>query len=221
MNRTTPEFSAVLFDMDGVIFDTEKVVIETWQQVARVHDIPDIEKTLRNCLGVNPTATRQIFLERYGADFPYDQYKAEMRDLFFGPYYEKCLTLKKGVREILTALQERRIPVALATSSPEASVQKELADAGIRQYFDCVICGDMVTRSKPDPEIFLKACQSLGVEPTEAVVIEDSYNGIRAAYAGGMMPVMVPDLLPPTEEIQQMTVKVCESLLEVKTWLGL
>lgn len=221
MYGKAPEFSAVLFDMDGVIFDTEKVVIETWQEVAKRHGIPAVEQTLRKCLGVNAQTARQIFLDTYGSDFPYDEHKEEMKELFFGAYYEKVLILKKGVTELLTALQERGIPVALATSSPEASVQKELKDAGIRQYFDCVICGDMVTRSKPHPEIFLKACQSLGVEPTEAVVIEDSYNGIRAAHAGGMMPVMVPDLLPPTEEIQAMTVHVCESLLEVKAWLGL
>lgn len=221
MYGKAPEFSAVLFDMDGVIFDTEKVVIETWQEVAKRHGIPAVEQTLRKCLGVNAQTARQIFLDTYGAEFPYDEYKEEMKELFFGTYYEKVLTLKKGVRELLTVLQEQKIPTALATSSPKASVLKELTDAGIQQYFNCVICGDMVKNSKPHPEIFLTACAALGAEPEKTVVIEDSYNGIRAAHAGGMIPVMVPDLLQPTEEIRAMTANVCESLLEAKAWLGL
>ena len=117
---------------------------------------------------------------------------------------------------MLAALKGAHIPVALATSTAQASVLKELQDAGIRDYFDQVICGDMVSHSKPHPEIFLTACAALGAQPEKTIVIEDSYNGIRAAHAGGMMPVMVPDLLQPTGEIEQMTMAVCESLLEVK-----
>lgn len=221
MEKQFPEFSAVLFDMDGVIFDTEKVVVACWQEVAKKYGIPHIEDTCRKCLGLNQEATVRIFLDTYGEDFPYAAYKQEMRELFFGPYYEQSLTVKKGGRELLAALKNAHIPVALATSTAQASVLKELKDAGIRDYFDQVICGDMVSHSKPHPEIFLTACAALGAKPEKTIVIEDSYNGIRAAHAGGMMPVMVPDMLQPTDEIKKMTIAVCESLLVVKEKTGL
>lgn len=221
MKKRLPEFSAVLFDMDGIIFDTEKVVLACWREVAEKYGIPQIEETCRRCLGLNQEATVRIFLDTYGADFPYAAYKQEMRELFFGPYYEQSLMVKKGGRELLAALKAAKIPVALATSTAKKSVEKELQDAGLRMYFDQVICGDMVRHSKPDPEIFQTACAALGGQPEKTIVIEDSYNGIRAAHAAGMLPVMVPDLLRPTEEIQQMTIAVCESLLEVKERMGL
>ena len=98
MEKQFPEFSAVLFDMDGVIFDTEKVVVACWQEVAKKYGIPHIEDTCRKCLGLNQEATVRIFLDTYGEDFPYAAYKQEMRELFFGPYYEQSLTVKKGGR---------------------------------------------------------------------------------------------------------------------------
>lgn len=98
--------------------------------------------------------------------------------------------------------------MALASSTRSAVVRQELTDAGIIEYFQVVIGGDMVSRSKPQPDIFLKACEELGVEPEEAFAIEDSYNGIRAAAAGKLRPLMVPDLMPPTEEMQELSEEI-------------
>lgn len=219
MREKVPVFSAVIFDMDGVIFDTEKLVLQCWQEVADKYHIPDIKAACTECLGLNQEATVEKFLQRYGKDFPYAEYKAEMRDLFFGPMYGEHLPIKPGVEELLQGLKENHIPTALATSTRTEMVLKELEDAGLRSYFDKIVCGDMVAHSKPHPEIFVRACEELQVRPCEAFAVEDSFNGIRAAHAGGLMPVMVPDMLEPTPEILELVHAVFPSLKELKQYL--
>lgn len=213
------DFKAVVFDMDGVIFDSERLVIECWKEVADKYGIADVESTCNKCLGVNAASSKQIFLDRYGQDFPYDEYKAEMSALYHSKYDGGRLPLKKGVKELLSFLKEQKIRVGLASSTRKAVVTQELRDAGIIDYFDVVVGGDMVTKSKPEPDIFLKACEELGVSPTEAFAIEDSYNGIRAAAAGRLRPLMVPDLMPPTEEMRKLAEGVFEDLLAVMEYM--
>ncbi|MGN0436889.1 MAG: HAD family hydrolase [Lachnospiraceae bacterium] len=212
------EFEAVIFDMDGVIFDSEKMVIICWQEVAEKYHIEKIEYACRQCLGSNKEAAKAKFLEIYGKDFPYDEYKAEMSTLF----HEKCsggnLALKPGVIELLTYLKEKGKIIALASSTREAVVRQELMDAGILHYFRELVCGDMVSRSKPYPDIYLKACECIGVEPKNAFAIEDSYNGIRSASAGGLRPIMVPDLAKPTKEMEELSEVILPSLLDVKAY---
>lgn len=212
-------FEAVVFDMDGVIFDSERLVIECWKEIADKYNIPDIEAACRECLGVNATETKKKFQTRYGEDFPYDEYKSEMSRLFHSRYDGGRLPVKTGVRQLLAALKASGKKVALASSTRSEVVRQELTDAGIIGFFDVVIGGDMVTRSKPQPDIFLKACEELGVDPQHAFAIEDSYNGIRAAAAGRLRPLMVPDLMPPTEEMQSLAERVFETLLDVKEYL--
>lgn len=206
---------AVVFDMDGVIFDSERLVIDCWKPVAEKYGIPDIEKACYECLGINATLTKEKMKKRYGEDFPYDDYKKEMSALFFERAKDGKLPKKEGVFEILRFLREKHVKVALASSTREAVVVRELTDGGLIDYFDQVICGDMVTRSKPDPEIFLKACEALEVEPASAYAIEDSYNGIRSAHAAGMKAIMVPDMAEPTEEMEQLAYQILPSLLDV------
>lgn len=214
------DFKAVVFDMDGVIFDSERLVIECWKVVADKYGVPGIEEACQEVLGVNAVETKEKFLKRYGADFPYDAYKSEMSKLFHDLYDGGRLPLKTGVVELLQYLKESDVKVALASSTRSAVVRQELTDAGIIEYFQVVIGGDMVSRSKPQPDIFLKACEELGVAPEEAFAIEDSYNGIRAAAAGKLRPLMVPDLMPPTEEIQALSEASFETLLDVKSYLS-
>lgn len=213
------DFKAVVFDMDGVIFDSEKLVVLCWQEIADKYNIVGIEEQCRRCLGLNREAAKQKMLEHYGMDFPYDAYKKEMSDLYHSRYSGGRLPMKPGVVEILTFLKENGKKIALASSTRKEVVVAELRDAGIIDYFDKVICGDMVARSKPEPDIFLKACEELEVAVKDAYAIEDSYNGIRAAHRAGMMPVMVPDLAEPTKEMEQLTVAIIPSLLEVLEWL--
>lgn len=154
------QYQAVVFDMDGVIFDTERLVIEFWKEVAKKHNIPNVEHTCIQCLGTNRVRTREIFLENYGADFPYDPYRAEVTELFNTHYKGVPLPTKPGVRELLSYLQEQDIKVGLASSTAQHLVRDEIGTAGLLPYFQTLVCGDMVEHSKPTPDIFLKACRN-------------------------------------------------------------
>ena len=213
------QYQAVVFDMDGVIFDTERLVIEFWKEVAKKHNIPNIEHTCIQCLGTNRVRTREIFLENYGADFPYDPYRAEVTELFNTHYKGVPLPTKPGVRELLSYLQEQNIKVGLASSTAQHLVRDEIGTAGLLPYFQTLVCGDMVEHSKPAPDIFLKACEILNADPTKSIAIEDSFNGIRSAHCAGMTPIMVPDQVQPTDEIRTLAFHVMPSLLDVLNWL--
>lgn len=210
------KMEAVVFDMDGVIFDSEKLVIECWQVVAEKYGIPNIEEACHECLGINAALTRELMLRRYGENFPYDAYKKEMSALFHERAAGGKLPQKPGVKELLEYLRQKRVKIALASSTRREVVLRELEEGGLLHYFDRVICGDMVNRSKPEPDIFLKACESLGVNPANAFAIEDSYNGIRSAYRAGMKPVMVPDLSEPTPEMEELAYRIFPSLTALK-----
>lgn len=120
------------------------------------------------------------------------------------------------MRELLQYLKEEKIPVGLASSTRLAAVEEELKQAGLYDYFRVVVGGDQLKRSKPEPDIYLMACEKMGISPENAYAVEDSYNGIRAAYSAGMMPIMVPDLLPATEEMREKSIAVFDDLLQVK-----
>ena len=213
------QYQVVVFDMDGVIFDTERLVIEFWKEVAKKHNIPNVEHTCIQCLGTNRVRTREIFLENYGADFPFDPYRAEVTELFNTHYKGVPLPTKPGVRELLSYLQEQDIKVGLASSTAQHLVRDEIGTAGLLPYFQTLVCGDMVEHSKPAPDIFLKACEILNADPTKSIAIEDSFNGIRSAHCAGMTPIMVPDQVQPTDEIRALAFHVMPSLLDVLNWL--
>ena len=212
-------FDAVIFDMDGVIFDSEQKVLECWAEIAEKHGVPGIDEPLHLCLGVTRDSSRKIMKDHYGADFPYDDYALEASILFHSKYDGGKLPMKPGVVELLKHLKHEGIRVALASSTRKQTVEQELRDAGIISFFDQLICGDMVTRSKPAPDIFLTACKAVGVEPERAVAIEDSYNGIRSAAAGGLRAIMVPDLMPPTQEMQELAETILPDLHAAEKYL--
>lgn len=219
MTNDGKPLKAVVFDMDGVIFDSERKVIECWQVIAQKYQIAGIEEVCLRCLGVTREATRNIMLAAYGEAFPYDAYKQEASALFHERYGHGRLPVKPGVRELMRFLKEKGKKIALASSTRKEVVLQELSDAGLLQWFDAVICGDMVQRSKPAPDIFAKACDVLDVAPGCSVAIEDSYNGVRSAKAAGLRPLMVPDLAAPTPEMETLAECILPSLLEVKTYL--
>lgn len=212
---SAPKIEAVIFDMDGVIFDTERVVIEGWKKMAERRGVQDIEKACIACIGTNYQKTKEIMKSIYGQDFPYDQYRTEAREIQAVWIKENGLPQKNGVRELLEFLKSKDIKLALASSTRVDKVKEELEDADFLKFFDLVIGGDMVENSKPSPEIFLKACHELSVEPENAWVIEDSYNGIRAAYSAGCVPIMVPDILQPDDEMLEKANYIKPSLVEV------
>ena len=209
----------VIFDMDGVIFDSEILVLNSWKEVADRHGVKNIEVACHECLGTNSVVSKQIFLRHYGQDFPYDEYKAEMAKVFFSHASDGRLAKKPGVEELLKYLKENGFKVGLASSTQEATVRRQISEGGLLKYFDQIIGGDMVKRSKPEPDIFLEACRRLKSEPEKCYVIEDSYNGIRAAHTAGMHPIMVPDLMEPTEEMRTLAEEILESLHVVREFM--
>ncbi len=215
------DFAAVVFDMDGVIFDSERAVMDCWIALAKKYGIEDIETPYLECIGTTNAKTREIMINACGEDFPYDIYAKEASKMFHDKYDGGNLPMKDGVVEILEFLKKSGKRIALATSTRKQVVLQELRDAKILDYFDEIITGDMVEHSKPNPEIFLLACKELGVEPGECYAIEDSYNGIRAAHAGGLKPIMVPDMLPATDEMHELAEMVCDNLQGVIVYLSL
>ena len=201
-------FDAVVFDMDGVIFDSEKAVMDCWLELAAKYNIPNIEEPYLACTGTNDAKTREIMLNAYGPDFPYDEYAKEASKMYHEKYDGGRLPMKHGVFKILNYLKDNNKKIALASSTRRETVVNQLRDAGILDYFDEIVTGDMVKRSKPAPDIFLLACEKIGVKPSRAFAVEDSYNGIRSAHAGGLKPIMVPDLLPANGEMKDLSIVV-------------
>ena len=209
------DYDAVVFDMDGVIFDSERAVMQCWKELAKKYNIPDIEQAVLSCTGTTMKRTREIMLETYGADFPYDSYAKESSAIYHSRYDGGRLPMKPGVVELLTFLKEEGKKIALASSTRRQTVTNQLKAAGILDFFDQVICGDMVERSKPAPDIYRYACEQLHLAPAECMAVEDSPNGVSSAYDAGCKVVMVPDQAPPDEETKKKIAACPDSLNEI------
>lgn len=216
--RTMIKGRAVIFDMDGIIFDSERLVLDCWERLAEKYRLDGMHEAYLPCIGTNDARTKEIMMNYYGPDFDYDRFRQESSVIFHEIVDKEGLPVKKGARELLEFLRENKIPVGLASSTRLAVVTAELRQAGLYDFFQAVTGGDQLERSKPEPDIYLMACGKLGVRPEDTYAVEDSYNGIRSASSAGMKPVMVPDLLPPTEEMRQKSVIVLEDLLQVRDW---
>lgn len=210
---------AVVFDMDGVLFDTEAVCLEGWVAVAEKNKLPGMREIFPKCIGLNGNDTQAVMLDAYGGDFDYADFRKQASVEFWNYIEKNGLPQKPGVKELLEWLKASEYKIALASSTKRSSVLSHLEDAGIMDYFSVIISGDMVEHSKPQPDIYLMACEKLGVEPKEAYAIEDSFNGIRSAFAAGMKPIMVPDMIAPDEEMREKSVEIFEDLNEVLKYL--
>ncbi len=210
---------AVIFDMDGVIFDSERIIIELWEDFGEKNNIPHMHDVTIRCVGLNDKATEEVFKEAYGDDYDYRRFQK----IISKQYHEMAdggkLPMMIGVREILDYLKDNGYKIALASSTRTEVVTNQLKAANIYEYFDKVVCGDTVTHSKPHPEIFLKAADQLEVDITKVYIIEDSFNGIRAAHAAGAMPIMIPDMIEPDDEMREKAYKILNNLLEVIDFL--
>lgn len=213
---------AVVFDMDGVLFDTERIGVQCWTEAAEPTGLQNAREIARMCIGRTIPGTKEVFMEeaaKQGVALDFEKLHEDCARLILEKEEQDGLPEKPGVHEILEYLKEKKIPVALATSSKKAIVLSHLAKSGITEYFQKIITGDMVSHGKPAPDIYLKACEELGAAPETVIAIEDSFNGIRSASAAGMHPIMVPDQLQPTEEILLLAEAKCDSLSDVKKLL--
>lgn len=209
----------IVFDMDGVLIDSEALILDAWKEVAAREGISDIEHTLLQCIGITAPETEALFFRTYGKDFPYETYKEMASFIFQQKIRETGLPVKTGVYELFTFLKENNYKIGLASSTREEVVRREMESIGLLDYFHVIVCGDMVSHSKPHPEIYLKSCELLGVAPSECYAVEDSPNGIRSCRRAGMKPLMVPDLIKPDEEIKGLLYREFQTLLDVRNFL--
>ena len=217
----------VIFDMDGVIIDSEAEYRRGHMNAARLYGLPEetMMEVSEKVVGVTLEAELKTMQDAFGhlPQFDLDRTFRACRQYFNYIVETGKMELKPGAEETLRSLKARGAALGLASSSSRELIDKVLGRKGMLQYFDAVVSGDMVQRSKPDPEIFLLCAEKLGIPEAgfgKTFVIEDSYNGIRAAYAAGMRPVMVPDILPPTEEMYEKAAAVLPSLADVEKWLA-
>jgi HAD superfamily hydrolase (TIGR01509 family) len=209
---------SVIFDMDGILFDTERVYANAWSQVGKELNIPDVAEAIRGCIGLNRNDSKHYIMQRYGQQFPYETFRQRLTEIFDDDIKKNGLPQKDGVAEILYYLQQHQYKIALATSTGKNNAFHHLNAAGISHYFQAIVTGDMITHGKPDPEIYLTACEKLGAVPENCFAIEDSPNGIRSAHAAGLKVIMVPDLIQPTAELKKLLYAQFASLLEVKNF---
>ncbi len=209
----------VIFDMDGVIFDSEFVVRKGWQYASQNLNLGDIDALFLQCVGANHIFTENLLKSQFGQSFSYEDFRKYTREFFYNFTEKDGLPVKKGVYELMAYLKDQQYKIGLASSSTKNYILNSLRQADLINYFDVIVSGEGLQRSKPEPDIYLMACEQIGTVPSEAYAIEDSYNGIRSASRAGMKPIMVPDLLPPTEEMEQLSTVICKDLFEVGEYL--
>jgi HAD superfamily hydrolase (TIGR01549 family) len=210
----------VVFDMDGLMFDTERIGHLAWERVAEKYNFSYSIEITKRFIGRNHDAIMSVLKAEFGEDAPVDKWHAESWKVRKEMIRENgTLGLKPGLIEILTFLKELNIKMAVASSSRHSDIVHHLNHEGIPHYFDFVVGGDEVKESKPNPEIFLTPCQALNILPENALVIEDSYNGFLAARAADIPVIVVPDLVEPSKDVLSEAVGVFPSLNEVKSYI--
>jgi len=210
---------AFIFDMDGLMFDTERVFIGAWDYAGEKMGLGKAGYMLMRTLGVNTAACEQAWRDEFGAEVDVRAMWAYTREYMEDYYSKNAVSVKPGLRELLAYLRGEGYRLAVASSTKREKVEKNLRDTGVRHYFDAVIAGDMVERSKPEPDIYLKAAAALGVRSEDCCALEDSRNGLLSAHAAGMQAIMVPDLWQPDDTVKEFIVGPFESLLAVRDWL--
>ncbi len=206
----------VLFDMDGLMFDTESVYTIYWKKLAEDRGLTMTEDMVGALRGTTKQAHLLQFHDWFGMNEEQGDALIEECHACTAAHIDRNpVPYKDGLLVLLKELNARGIPAAVATATRRARTEELLARAGIRDCFAATVCGDEVKKGKPDPEVFLRAAAAIGVPPEECIVLEDSHNGIRAAKAAGAMPIMVPDLAPVTDEMRALCTHILPSLNEV------
>ena len=205
--------------MDGVIFDTEALSMRCWKKVGDRHGLENVEENIRLCIGRSTKDTKRIIQDAYGDKVDLDLLYAESREVIREAFEREGIPLKDGARETLNWLHDSGVKVGLASSTSYDTVVREMSEVGLIGCFDVIIGGDMVENSKPQPDIYLLACEKLGVDPKNTLAVEDSRNGIISASTAGMIPVLIPDLIEPDEEMLDKSYVKLDNLTEFKNKL--
>lgn len=220
MEHLSPAIAAVIFDMDGLLFDTERIALHAWQNAGKTYGVDIPEALIIESVGRNTRDTKALFECALGQNFDFVQTR-KLRIAYAEEYIRQHgVPIKSGVTELLDLLSTHGVPCAVATSTERTRAEKLLMEANIRAYFDAVICGDDVQQGKPAPDIFLCAAQQLQVAPERCYVLEDSESGIRAAVSAHMTPILIPDIKLPSDETQRLAAHVFPSLCETTSFFA-
>ena len=209
----------VLFDMDGVVLDTEKLYTRFWQEAAQYYGYPMTKEQALGMRSLNRGVGEAKLKSYFGESVDYEQVRNKRMELMDAFIKREGVERKPGIVELLDYLDEKGIKRAIATSSPLERTQLYLMQVGLIDRFDALISGYMVEKGKPEPDIYLYAASQLGLKPNECMVLEDSPTGILAAHRAGCIPVMVPDQDEPDEETKKLLYGVADSLFFVKELL--
>lgn len=210
MNKN--EIKGAVFDMDGLMIDTEKLYLRFWKESARDfgYDMRD-----EHVFAIRSLARKYSIPKLkgfFGEDFPTEEVRTHRTELMNQYIEENGFDVKKGLFELMDYLKDTGRKIAVATATPRERTEKYLSMIGADKYLSAVICGDMVKCSKPDPEIYLTAAREINLPPNRCVAFEDSPNGIKSAFAAGLKAIMIPDMTQPDEEVAPMLSAVYPSL---------
>ncbi len=206
---------AILFDMDGLVLDTEKLYTRFWQEAAQSLGYPMTKEQALGMRSLNRGAGREKLQSYFGPEADYDRIRNKRIELMDAFVEKEGVILKPGIHELLAYLKAHGIKTAIATSSPMDRTVLYLTSVGLEQSFDELVSGYMVEKGKPEPDIYLYAAGKLGVKPEHCMVLEDSPAGILAAHRAGCLPVMIPDQDEPDEETRGLLYARAESLDKV------
>ncbi len=206
---------ALIFDMDGLMLDTERVKLK-YRNIARMDlGLNYIKDLISETLGKTLTESRRIYIDKYGKDYPFEEIYKRSKVLWQEHINKYGVPIKEGLLDLLYFIKENNYKIGVATSTYEDQAKYLLKTADIIHYFDIIVSGNQVTYSKPHPDIYLKTAKLLSIHPEECLVLEDSPSGVSSAFKAGMKVVMVPDLIEPSDELKGMVNKVIDRLDEV------
>ena len=213
------EFNAVVFDMDGVMFDTESVCMKAWDAVGEEMGIGKAGYMVYKTLGMTAESAIEILQSEFGKDFDARLFKQKGREFSYRYFDEFGVPEKPFLHEALEYLKSKGYKLAVASSTSSDSVFHHLNEKNITHIFDKVICGNMIKNSKPAPDIYLKACEELGENPANCIAIEDSKNGILSANRANMSVIMIPDLWQGDSDTDKLLFAKLKSLGEINSLL--
>lgn len=211
---------AVIFDMDGVLIDTEKHYNAAWCEAARMAGF-DFKREhalmLRSC---DALVASKMMKDIFGEKFDYFAIREVRRELVAQRLEKYGLEKKPGIDEILAFLRDKSIKAAVATATSIELTLQHLEKIGVKDKFDKIVSAKQVANGKPAPDVYLYTCAQIGENPADCIAVEDSPNGIKSAYAAGCKPVMVPDLTEPDEELKPMLYGLARTLADVKEFIN-
>ena len=214
MGKTILNFEAIVFDLDGLLIDTESIALRAFEEASILAGVKLSRDVFNRCVGTNHKTIATIIKDAVPEVSKFEKFCFEWSRLY-SDICDSGVPLMPGALPLLDHLEYNKVRMAIATSSAIQSATKKLKLAGIYDYFQCIVSGDQVTNGKPHPEPYLMAAEALGVPPAQCLALEDSTNGVLSAFHSGMTVVQIPNLILPDEELLKLGHTVLSSLDQV------